>query len=371
VCSQFCVLRKGLEVVMRYRLLSRFLLLLLTCFALTHLWQGVAIAQAPGARFGLESQWMAGVRITPSVQIGFQNIGLNFDLPIYVPNPVAPPTESLKLQLKDANVWVGGLGITAYFPTGLSITVRGQANAQRGVTVFTPEDSQGQTLGTVWNGDRLQWWMLDASAGVPLRNDWSVLAGLRREQLSVGLTNPRFVGQGPVNFFSDDLEYPYEQIQDLTYFGDVSSKLWIPYVGMKLTGPNYRACFLWSPFVAADVRVPTAVTANSWLFDFGVGSNSSDFNHVGIAYKVVKLASFLEAAMEYDVRVSSAVSLTVWGNANWVRLKGKGNFHMVSTDASFVNGVAQPSFRTDVLDSAHASFDQRIFAVGLAATLIF
>ncbi len=229
----------GLGVVIRYGLRCRFLLLLIVSFWLTCLPQDIAHAQAFGAPFGWESPWLAGVRVVPRAQVGFQQIGLNFDMPVFVPNTLALPVENLSLQLKDANVWVGGLALTGYFPSGLSLNVKGQANAKRRAKVFTPEDSQGQTLGVWWDGNRLQWWTIDANVGYPVRNDWSVVAGLRREQLSVGLVNPRFVGGVPINFYSDDIDIFGEEIQRLTYVGDVSSKLWIPYVGLRLDGPQY------------------------------------------------------------------------------------------------------------------------------------
>ena len=153
---------------MWYGLRCCFFLLLIAWSCLTCLPQDIAHAQAPGMPFGLGSQWIAGVRVTPSVQIGFQSIGLNFDLPIFIPyQSSAPPTESLSLQLLDANVWIGGVGLKADFPSGLSLIVKGQANAKRDIQVFTPQDSQGQGIGVIWTGNKLQWWTLDASVRLP------------------------------------------------------------------------------------------------------------------------------------------------------------------------------------------------------------
>ena len=195
---------------MRYGLRCWFLLLLMACSWLICLPQDIARAQAPGMPFGLESQWIAGVRVTPSVQVGYQLIGLNFDLPIFIPNVSPPPNESLSLQFQDANVWIGALGLKADFPCGLSLILKGQANARRDIRVFTPQDSQGQGIGVIWNGNKLQWWTLDAGLAYPLRDDWSIVAGFRRDQLSVALSNPWLLGgvggPGPINFFSDQID---------------------------------------------------------------------------------------------------------------------------------------------------------------------
>lgn len=356
---------------MRYGVVCRVLVILAFCSCLAYLSRNTVHGQELDMP-NLASQWLDGVRVTPVVQAGFQSIGLNFDMPVFIPNPIAPPTESLSLQLKDANVWVGGIGFTAFFPSSATLSIVGKANAQRNVEVFTPLDSQGQNLGVVWTGKRLQWWTIDANVGYPVSDSWSALAGVRREQVSVGLVNPRYAGDGPINFYSDDIDMFSEQIQLLEYFGDVSSKLWIPYVGMSLNGPNYRFRVLWSPFVSANVQIPSTVFNHSSVQQF-FGSNdfSTDALNFGIEYKVLKPASFVEADLTYDVGISSTVSVHLWGTANWVTLRGGGKVHMAGTDASFVNGVPNPSYRTDVEGSAHASFDRRILAGGLDATLSF
>ena len=165
----------------------------------------------------------------------------------------------------------------------------------------------------MWTGNKLQWWTLDAGVSYPLRNDWSIMAGFRREQLSTQLCNPWLLGgvggPGPINVFTDQIDIFGEQIQALTYFGDVSLKLSIPYLGLTLDAGNLRACFLWSPFVTANVKIPTAVTTYNSFQQFPVfglpASFSTDNHNFGFEYQVMKLAAFLEASMEYDVRVAS------------------------------------------------------------------
>lgn len=361
---------------MWYWLRCWLLLLLTACSWLICLPLDIALAQAPGTLFGLESQWIAGVRVTPSAQVGYQLIGLNFDLPIFIPNVSPPPNESLSLQFQDANVWIGALGLKADFPCGLSLILKGQANARRDIRVFTPQDSQGQGIGVIWAGNKLQWWTLDAGLAYPLRDDWSIVAGFRRDQLSVALSNPWLLGgvggPGPINFFSDQIDFFSEQIQKLTYFGDVSSKLSIPYVGLRLDTANLRACFLWSPFVQANVKIPTAVTTFSSVQQFfGPPFFATDNHNFGFEYKVIKPAAFLEACMEYESRLSSSLSIGLWGRLSWVRLSGKGDFHLAETDVAVADGVIFSNFRADAFASGHASFNMRIVAGGLEAILNF
>ena len=68
-------------------------------------------------------------RITPEVQIGYQKLGLNFNMP-------APIGSTLDLQLRDANLWTGSLAAVVDSPFAWSFVLRAQANAKRNVTVF-------------------------------------------------------------------------------------------------------------------------------------------------------------------------------------------------------------------------------------------
>jgi len=68
-------------------------------------------------------------RITPEVQIGYQKLGLSFNMP-------APIGSTLDLELRNANIWTGSLAAVVDCPSAWSAAVRAQANAQRNVTVF-------------------------------------------------------------------------------------------------------------------------------------------------------------------------------------------------------------------------------------------
>ena len=201
------------------------------------------------------------------------------------------------------------------------------------------------------------------------------MAGFRRDQLTTELRNPWLLGgvggPGPINFFSDQTDFFGEQIQILTYVGDVSSKLSIPYVGLRLDTGNLRACFLWSPFVTAKVKIPTAVDTYNSFLQFFPPSFSTDNHNFGYEYKVNKLAAFLEASIEYDVRLTSSLSFSLWGLVSWVGLSGNADFHLAETDVPIIDGVIQQTFRADAFASNTASFNRRILGGGVEAILNF
>ena len=75
--------------------------------------------------------------------------------------------------------------------------------------------------------------------------------------------------------------------------------------------------------------------------------------------------------MEYESRISSSLSISLWGRLSWVKLSGKGNFHLAETDFAVADGVVISNFRADAYASGTASFNMRIVAGGLGAIFNF
>ncbi len=326
---------------------------------------------------GMGSFGLGGVRIIPNVEVGFQKITLNFNLPTVVPR-IFPKAGTLDLVLQDANVWVGSVALTAEFPVGLLLTIKGQANSNRDITVFTPQEVQ--TTGTIipgpgvlWTGRKLEWWTLEGVVAYKPNTDWSVLLGLRREHLSVKLTSPRDLLGNPLDFHFVDTSGTFTYIASITQVSDLRSKLWIPYLGLSFDGPGYHASFLWSPFVTADVRIPAPINIDQFFIDVDPAFplNGADLQGINIQYRVLKPASFVEADFEYNLMVFSNLYFKLWGTASWVSLKGSGNLSMSLREVALNNGVPFEASGDDVFGSGNASFTRGILAGGLAATLNF
>jgi hypothetical protein len=321
---------------------------------------------------GLGSLGFEGVKITPSVQVGYQRISLNFTLPTVVPR-IYPRAGTLDLQFQDSNTWVGSVGIVADCPSGFSLAIKGQANARRNITVAEPTELQLAGTGNVfWDGNHMEWWTLEGAVGYRVRDNWSFLVGLRREHLTVGLTNPRDSANNPLNFFFFFSDPFGTETEILTQTSDFRLKLWIPYIGLKMEGPGYRASILYSPYVTADIRIPEPVNiAQLFTSVFGPPFTGADLEGFDIRYKVLNLATFFEGDFEYDLAVGPNLSVGLWCSLSWLRLRGQGSLSIALSEEAFADGVPFESSGDSVLGRGDATCTRGIVAGGFSATLSF
>jgi hypothetical protein len=321
---------------------------------------------------GMGSFGFGGVRITPSAQVGYQRISLNFTLPTVVPR-IFPNMGTLDLQFRDSNTWVGSLAIVADCPSGFSLAVKGQANAKRNITVAEPTEIQlGGASEVLWNGNGMEWWTLESTVGYKFRDSWSFLVGLRREHLTVGITNPRDTAGNPLDlffFFSDPFG---TETEILTQVSDFRLKLWIPYMGLKMDRPGFRASILYSPYATADVRIPAPINIGQFVTSvFGPPFSGADLEGFDIRYKVAKPATFIEGNFEYDLAVGSDFSLGLWCSLSWINLKGSGSLSMSLAEEAFADGVPFEASGDHVFNRGDATCTRGIMAGGLSATLSF
>ncbi len=148
-------------------------------------------AQDFSALTGQGTSLANGVRVTPQMQVGYQRLGLSFNLPAFLDTWIGPWPSTLDLELRKADLWCGSLEVVVDFPSGLSFGLKGQTNARTNASVYEKQEyEEGGEQGVKWTAARLQWWTIDARVMYQTRPDFSVVAGLRRENLSFKLTNP-------------------------------------------------------------------------------------------------------------------------------------------------------------------------------------
>ena len=138
---------------------------------------------------------------------------------------------------------MGSIGLDARLPSALFLTLRADGNATKNISVFTGENFPwwGISPPYTWNGSAFQWWDVDGMVGYAFFKDWSIVGGLRYDKVTVGLTDPVDPTGTP---FSSAGQPPNEPRHVV--------KTWIPYVGLQLTGPNYRASLLYSPLASTS-----------------------------------------------------------------------------------------------------------------------
>jgi hypothetical protein len=202
--------------------------------------------------------------------------------------------------------------------------------------------------------------------------DWSVLLGLRRDHLSVGLTDPRDTAGNPLNFFfffSDEFGSETEMGSQVS---DLRVKLWIPYLGLQMTRPGFRASLLYSPFATVQVRVPAPLRIIQLFTSEGESpSTGADYQFYQFQYSVMQPAAFVEANVEYDVAVASNVAIKLWGSAGWFNMKGKGSFSAGISEEAFSNGVPFETSGDHVTDAGNATCSRGTLSGGLSASWTF
>ena len=160
-------------------------------------------------------------------------------------------------------------------------------NASKNIRVVTGENMPywwGNAAPYDWSGSGLQWWDVDGMVGYTFCKDWSAVVGVRYDKLTVSLADPVGLNGNPVTLPGHIDNYRQ----------DVLVKTWIPYIGLQLDEPNYRAYLLYSPFASPQVTAPqsgnTTYTPNPYIA------------HDLYNYKFANTGSFLEAFIQYNIR---------------------------------------------------------------------
>ncbi len=333
------------------------------------------ISPGTGNSQGLSDHFCGPARVTFGAQAGFQHMSLNVSLPT---RPVLGngAVDSIDLRLQDANMWVGSIDAGARIAANLYLFVKAEANAPRTVDVITSatDISAVSTFAPYrWSGSGLQWWALDGGAAYRFAREWSVLAGIRRDRLSVKMVDPVDQSGNPVNltyqitpgFPGAPFGYGGERAA-----GDVQANFWLPYVGIRVDHATFRFSAIWSPFASAWITLPqrfisftvTHQTTNPIVYT--TQGTSYDFD-----YRVTSPAAFLEGNFEYNVNPAGMFRAKVWLKGSWLAARGRGSVH--ACEDTFNN---QPTpVHATLTDSAGetGNISRAILAYGISAAMSF
>ncbi len=327
----------------------------LLVFAFSILYASVSSAQLlpiPSG-FGLN---FGAVKITPFAQVGYKKFGLNLNLPLTNDEGAffaTPP--ALDLNLRDARAWIGSVGFDARIPAGLFLTLRAEGSASKNIDVITGQNVPiaFQPTPYTWSGSNFQWWDVDGLVGFNFLRDWALVVGLRYDKLTVGMRNPINAEGTPVTTF-----FPAEIFR---FEGDLLVKTWIPYFGLQLNTPTYRASFLYSPWASPDVIVPEQAFSLISIFP-GVGNESS-----GWEWKFSHRGNFFEAFAEYDFPLFDRLKLGLWVKGSWMGFTGTGTWDFNDRTLFTIFGIPVFDIVTTFNQSVDSSLYRYEFAGGLTA----
>jgi hypothetical protein len=293
------------------------------------------------------------VEIQPSVKVGYQDMAVNINLPSFTGlegNSLFAPS-SLDFSLKDAGVWIGSVRVDlrrgAY-----SLFLSAEGNAGKAAHVFTPSEPYWAGFSQVeWRGSQLEWWSIGEGASVDIGMNAAAVGGFKAEHLSVRL-------EGPVD---PTMAIQYEATLGDLYTGDLRTKLWVPYVGLRVDGLDSRATLIFSPYAWADVTIPFRYFFYGPPFYpwFAFEDARYTFNPGGI---------FLEGNFDYLVRASESVSCTLWFKGSWCQIRGRG---AEDYRLDVIDPAGFPLFSGGILQSLDGSFASYVLAGGLSFLYTF
>lgn len=268
---------------------------LLTCAtALVVICASAACAQSLGG-LGLPGlgSLPGSISVNPTVQVGFQHVGSNMNLPIAAQGPIAGliQIQELDISLKDASFWTGSAGVTVKAGEIFSLfgSVGGSLNRRFIVSGATPV-----SIGTVggsptvdFTGSQVSMWY--AQGGLSLG---PILLGVYGDHFGLVVGDPR-QGSVPLN--------------NQTLRGDVISTTLAPFIGVAIPASGALLTVMYSPLAMSK----TTMVLRTSLQDL-----------TQLQYKWNKPGNFLSTSLQYNVAPVNSVSLGLWANYTWMDVRG-------------------------------------------------
>jgi hypothetical protein len=216
-----------------------------------------------------------------------------------------------------------------------------------------------------WTGSGFEWWCIDGGGGFQLESDFSLLAGLKVMHSSIRLDDPRDGRGYPLNWSQTIVPFHFQ----FRAGGDIQARVWVPYIGLRVKGPNYRCTFQWSPCAWARIRVSDQ---GSYLQEVDPPAPAGSVD-TGISWRYSKFSpgAYLEGLFEYDFQVVSDSLVRLWCQGQWLSVKGGGNVdvsYAIATNGLYVGG---PGAIPTVSSALSASYNQYSISGGLSASLTF
>lgn len=206
-----------------------------------------------------------------------------------------------------------------------------------------------------------------------MREGCSLIGGLRRDKVTLSLSEP-----SPRSLTLSIPTPATDTLSTVDSFGDFEQNSWIPYIGLRIAGPNYRWRIIGSPFVATEVKLPLSVLAHFTsggffpLF-FGYVQDRA----VTWKYNFRDSSLFLESAFEYDVGpfTSAAIRFSPWVKGSWLHFNGGGELDASTAFADYFVVAGVPGPKTNhagaTSDTNTATLGRYLISFGVTAQLSF
>ncbi|MEJ2718919.1 MAG: hypothetical protein P8182_17615 [Deltaproteobacteria bacterium] len=273
-------------------------ILVLFCLPTPLLAQGLL----PGG-FPSLSSLTENVKVNPYAQVGFQWVGSNLNLPVQnepLPN-LGLHIGDLDISLKDANFWTGIAGINVAVTETYSFFAAAGGLLNRS---FITAGTVPVSIGTVSTSPTLEFtntgmesWFIQTGIGVK-----RLLLGLYWNHFSFALGEPRNVS-GP--------NQPNQTLR-----GDILTTTFCPFIGLAFPAGGASLTITYSPLAYST----TALSLTS-----------SQNNLAQLRYTWKQPGQLLNAMFQYAMSFSSSISVGVWANGSWMRMRNDAELEFEST----------------------------------------
>jgi hypothetical protein len=311
---------------------------------------------------------VCGWAITPTAKIGVQRFSTNLGIPVPSISDDSGGMlvglynfQTIDMTLRSPYLCVGALALEVNGAGGLGFFAEATGALPREMDVKMAFTGDIAFIGTYqspwdWKGRHLEWWTLEGgvsytATGTPI----SVLAGLRVDHTDVRLTDPRNVN-GSLAGQLDSGGDPYYDSEER--YGDVQTKIWIPYFGIQGGNPTFKWNLIGSPFVTARTKLPLR-----WFGTFiPLGQDISD------SYYVVKTRNgrFLEANAEFTTSIAYGARLNLWVKASMVHVNGP-----ASLDSTSISETSVFFGQSGTTGTGNATFGRYLASGGLSVNVPF
>jgi hypothetical protein len=270
------------------------------------------------------------VKVNPYVQVGYQWVGSNLNLPIQAEGLNQPLfIDQMDISLIDANFWSGVVGFTALAYEKYSFfAAAGGILGRPFVTSGTvPVSVNGGTTSAniQFTNISVESWFVQTGIGLG-----PVLLGLYWDHLGFELIEPR-TDAGP--------------IANQSVKGDILTKTFAPFLGMALPSSGATLTLIYSPLAYSNTQLSLRNSQNTFT---------------EVRYSWNKPGDLVIGMVQYNTSLLSTVSIGLWCNYSWMRMRQ-------SAELEFEN-TTPPIFRSK---SVTATMTKYLAGVGLTLGINF
>jgi hypothetical protein len=309
-----------------------------------------SFSQVPGlpSLGDFESLEFGNITVKPSAKIGYRAASVRVSFPVYgfVSTHYNPPgwsnSRPLDLTIKRADLLVGSVAMQVDTMSTIYLFGEATGNLPRNLNVAMPVSPWVFPAANElnWRGRRLQWWLLDFGGGCRLADNFSFLLGFRIDHISVGLGDPEDT-IGTLDLDPGD-----------TLTGDIRTKMWVPYVGISLSGDAYQARLIGSPVTWGEVKLPLQL-------DFNRGPGFFDSNQE-LSHTLFASGWYVGFDAAHRAFSVGEFVFNIWASGSYSIIRGNGQYTF-----------KLPVFGHYFSEQATSTFVTSSISCGLSANLDF